>query len=274
MPIKEQERQEKFLATLLALALQAERSVALRIRPDFITSMRKVRRLVQRMAADGEFRQYEWRQLRRQVPDILVPAVSAMAVELLPELKDLAGPVQVFGQDYADLEPTSPIEPSDQEIVATTLIAGVPLIRLLGPSGNMTQSLSKFLDQVVMLGLLRGDTTAKIADDVLSLTLINGKLTPRIKKGSFASKVSTQIKNTVASGVWSAVNNNLFTSWQTVTDTRWVWNAVLDERLCPICSPLNGKLVPKPTSFVSTVFGINQPPVHPNCRCAILPLRT
>ena len=274
MPTDEQERQEKFLATLLALALSAERAVALRIRPDFLASMRQVRRLVQRMAADGEFRQYEWRQLRRQVPDILAPAISAMAVELLPELKDLAGPVQVFGQDYVDLEPGPTIEPTDQEIMATTLIAGVPLVKLLGPGGNMSQSLANFLDRIVTVGLLRGDTTAQIAEDVLALTLINGKLTPRIKKGSFASKASAQIKNTVASGVWSAVNNNLFTSWRTVDNTTWVWNAVLDERLCPVCSPLNGKIVPKPTSFVSTVFGINQPPVHPNCRCAILPLKT
>jgi len=274
MPTDEQERQEKFLATLLALALSAERAVALRIRPDFLASMRQVRRLVQRMAADGEFRQYEWRQLRRQVPDILAPAVAAMAVELLPELKDLAGPVQVFGQDYVGLDPGPTIEPTDQEIMATTLIAGVPLVKLLGPGGNMSQSLANFLDRIVTVGLLRGDTTAQIAEDVLALTLINGKLTPRIKKGSFASKASAQIKNTVASGVWSAVNNNLFTSWRTVDNTTWVWNAVLDERLCPICSPLNGKIVPKPTSFVSTVFGVNQPPVHPNCRCAILPLRT
>ena len=274
MPTDEQERQEKFLATLLALALRAERAVALKIRPDFLASMRQVRRLVQRMAADGEFRQYEWRQLRRQVPDILAPAISAMAVELLPELKDLAGPVQVFGQDYVDLEPEPTVEPTDQEIMATTLIAGVPLVKLLGPGGNMSQSLANFLDRIVMVGLLRGDTTAEIAEDVLALTLINGKLTPRVQKGSFASKASAQIKNTVASGVWSAVNNNLFKAWRNVDNTTWVWNAVLDERLCPICSPLNGKIVPKPTSFVSTVFGINQPPVHPNCRCAILPLKT
>ena len=50
-----------------------------------------------------KFRQYEWRQLRRQVPDILAPAVAAMAVELL-QAEKLAGPVQVFGQDYADLD--------------------------------------------------------------------------------------------------------------------------------------------------------------------------
>ena len=274
MPTDEQERQEKFLATLLALALSAERAVALRIRPDFMASMRQVRRLVQRMAADGEFRQYEWRQLRRQVPDILAPAVAAMAVELLPELKDLAGPVQVFGQDYVDKEPGPTVEPTDQEILATTLVAGVPLVKLLGPRGSMSQSLANFLDRVVSVGLLRGDTTAEIADNVLQLKLVDGKLTPKIKKGSFASKASCQIKNTVASGVWSAVNNNLFTAWRDVENVRWVWNAVLDERLCPICSPLNGKIVPKPTSFVSTVYGINQPPVHPNCRCAILPLRT
>ena len=109
----------------------------------------------------------------------------------------------------------------------------------------MSRSLADFLDRIVTVGLLRGDTTTQIADNVLPLTIRDGKLTPRIKKGSFASKASTQIKNTVSSSVWSAVNNNLFTAWQPVDNTQWVWNAVLDERLCPICSPLNGKIVPK-----------------------------
>ena len=69
MPTDEQERQEKFLATLLALALSAERAVSIRIRPDFLDAMRRVRRLVQRMAPDGDFRQYAG-SARRQAPDL------------------------------------------------------------------------------------------------------------------------------------------------------------------------------------------------------------
>ena len=274
MPPDEEERQERFLELLLALALAAEKSVVNSLRDEFLNSMRALRRLVQRMSPEGAFRAYEWNQLRREVPDLLSPVISAMVVELLPELKGLAEPVQEYAQDYVELENTPVAEPDDIFLLTTTLIAGVPLLKMVGVNGNMTQSLTKFLDNVVNKGLLNGESTAKIANDVLALTLRNGKVVPRIATGSFASKASSQIQNTLASSVWSQVNNNLITAWKPVDNARWVWNAVLDERLCPICRPLNGKIVPKPTSFVSTTYGVRQPPVHPNCRCAIVPLRT
>lgn len=269
----DEERQEQFLELLLALALSAEKNVVRGIRSEFLDAMRRLRRLAQRMSPDGEFRQYEWRELRRQAPELIYPAIAAMAVELLPVLKDLAEPVQQYAQDYVNIENIPASEPDDIFLLTTTMIAGVPLIKLLGPQGNLTQSLFNFLDKSVSVGLLRGDTTAQIANQILALTTRNGKVVPRVATGSFASKASAQIKNTLSSSVWSAVNNNLITAWRPV-EARWIWIAQLDERVCPICSQLDGKIVPKPTSFVSTTFGIRQPPVHPNCRCAIMPLLT
>ena len=274
MPPDEEERQQKFLELLLALALVSEKRIARELREEFLRSMRSLRRLVQRMSPDGAFRAVEWNSLRREVPEIISPLISAMAVQIVPELKSLAEPVQVSAQDYAGLENTPIAEPDDIFLLTTTLIAGVPLLKMLGLNGNMTNSLTKYLDRIVDVGLLRGDSTAKIVNDVMALGTRNGKIVPRIATGSFASKASAQIKNTVASSVWSAVNNNLITAWKPVDNVQWVWNAVLDTRLCPVCRPLNGKIVPKPTSFVSTTYGVRQPPVHPNCRCAIVPLRT
>lgn len=274
MPPDEEERQEKFLELLLALALASERRVVNGLRDEFLNSMRSIRRLVQRMSPDGAFRAVEWNQLRREAPELLAPVISTMAAQLLSELKTLAEPVQEYAQDYAELENTPVAEPDDIFLLTTTMIAGVPLLKLLGVNGDLTQSLFRFLDKSVNVGLLRGDTTDQIANSVMALTTRNGRVVPRVATGSFASKASAQIKNTLSSSVWSQVNNNLITAWRPIENVRWVWNAVLDERLCPICRPLNGKIVPKPTSFVSTTYGVRQPPVHPNCRCAIVPLKT
>lgn len=38
---------------------------------------------------------------------------------------------------------------------------------------------------------------------------------------------------------------------------------------CPICAPLDGKVVPLGKPFAD---GINHPPAHPNCRCAVAPI--
>lgn len=48
------------------------------------------------------------------------------------------------------------------------------------------------------------------------------------------------------------------------------WVTAKDERMCAICKPLNGMLVPVlHGSYVSTVAGsiVEGPPIHPNCRC-------
>lgn len=41
------------------------------------------------------------------------------------------------------------------------------------------------------------------------------------------------------------------------------WNTQNDERVCPICSPKDGKIYP---------IGGEAPPAHPNCRCWVSPV--
>lgn len=43
-----------------------------------------------------------------------------------------------------------------------------------------------------------------------------------------------------------------------------VWFTNNDDRVCPVCGPLNGKEVDIKSEFAS---GIINPPAHPNCRC-------
>ena len=47
------------------------------------------------------------------------------------------------------------------------------------------------------------------------------------------------------------------------------WRTAMDERVCPICGPLNEVQKPFGESFDT---GIDNPPAHPNCRCWILPV--
>ena len=44
----------------------------------------------------------------------------------------------------------------------------------------------------------------------------------------------------------------------------------MDARVCPICGPLNGRLLPIPSDLVpSGPYYSTSPPVHPNCRCVL-----
>ena len=70
---------------LLGLATRRERQIIQSNRTLFLDTMRKLRRLVQRMSPDGEFRQYEWRRLRREAPRIINELVVGFSATLMPE---------------------------------------------------------------------------------------------------------------------------------------------------------------------------------------------
>ena len=44
------------------------------------------------------------------------------------------------------------------------------------------------------------------------------------------------------------------------------WIVTPDDRLCPQCAPLKGVEVPLNSPFPG---GVDGPPLHPNCRCAV-----
>jgi len=46
------------------------------------------------------------------------------------------------------------------------------------------------------------------------------------------------------------------------------WIVTPDDKLCPICAPLDGVQVPLGKRFDTAVGTLSGPPAHPNCRCA------
>ena len=49
---------------------------------------------------------------------------------------------------------------------------------------------------------------------------------------------------------------------------RFTWNAVLDERVCELCSSLDGKII----DANDPEYQIYQPALHPRCRCVWQPI--
>lgn len=52
---------------------------------------------------------------------------------------------------------------------------------------------------------------------------------------------------------------------------RKVWVTAIDERVCPVCRPMDGRSVGLTDFFHVAKTRIMVPPVHPNCRCTTVP---
>ena len=273
MTEEEEKRQEKLLLLLLALALQTENLVNGAYRPKLVNSMRKLRRLIQQMSPTGQFRALEWNRIAPQTLPLLEEITAAMRESMLPEIQQLLPEVQDAANDFMRPEETEPqeITPVTQEQLLNTLqIAGAgSLLVMLGNRrgiNRFTLGMASDLHKMVTSMILAEKTTQEISDKVLKLITSKGKVVAKVNTGSFANRMWTRSKNTVAAAVWDGVSRQLRQTFGDATPDEWVWNAILDPRTCPICRPLAGQRRPTQYGFVRL------PPIHANCRCAVLPV--
>ena len=201
---------------LLQLATRRERQIIQDNRQSFLSTMRDLRRLVQRMSPDGEFRNYEWRRLQREAPRMINDFVAGFTETLMPELVALEAPVQEFAQDYADIEETSFVPQTEQQVLENVFIDQnkLPLLAYLITTAGWPRTCSTSSSGPWMLGYCVAIPTPKIANDILRLTMRNGSVVPVVKTGSYANIASTQIKNTLDGAVWGQINQNLKIGWR------------------------------------------------------------
>ena len=272
MPPEEEKRQEQFLLLLLALAGTTEGRINRALRPVLVQTMLRVRRAVQTLSPAGQFRIYEWARLSPKILPILEAIPKAMLPELLREVQMMLPTVQEAAAEFArpnDPTPVDIVPLTQQQLLATLAVAGAgPLSSLMGRStiNRYTLQMAKELDMLVRGMILSEATTQEISDKILKLTTVNGKPAGQIKTGSFANKMWNRTKNTSAAVVWDGVTKTVTKKLIDTPAKEWIWNAVLDPETCPICRPLSGQKREKPGQFDRL------PPLHPNCRCAVLPL--
>lgn len=130
--------------------------------------------------------------------------------------------------------------------------------------------------------------------------LVRQAISQGIEEGFHANEIRTEIRRIFAvavkedigyyranriartEAIW-AFNEGTVEGWRqsnVVTAKRW-WTAQ-DERTCPYCSPMHDKVISlgdnffnKGDEFQGITFSyedINHPPLHPHCRCSLLPI--
>lgn len=113
------------------------------------------------------------------------------------------------------------------------------------------------------------------------LSVLEARLKPL-----FGANRARRIATTEITRIYAAGNQKAWEASGVVGAKRW--NTVSDDRVCPICSSLNGTIVDVDTSWQFThemleanpelkkalrgVGAIPHPPGHPNCRCFLTPI--
>jgi len=162
------------------------------------------------------------------------------------------------------------------DILRETRIQTQTLLTLFSPSpgGGLSpfgRQLLRLLDRSVQSRFMQNVTTADIADVVIGVRFRKGEQLPVVGKGTVANAWRFRLKGLVAAAFWAMAYNAQQRAAPASTRpiSRWRWNAVLDPKTCPVCRPLDGKEAGTPEAFPK-----GPPPLHPFCRCVLIPIYT
>jgi len=268
--VRTEEDQEKLLRALLIIAKQIEQEAYARYQAVMRVQMQGIRELILTMEGEGAFRAYQWREAEPFLGQVLQPVADAIAEQLPPKLALMEPTVQARAAEFIGKEPPATAFRSGNAMLIKAVSNGDTLDELLGASGQDAKLVKRWvtnIDRVVKIGLLTDRPTADIADDVMRPIYRNGRETMAIARGTAANQNLNITNNMVRAATWDIVEQNLLSEWKKADVKKWIWNAKLDPNTCPVCAPLDGETADKIEDFPDI------PPVHPNCRCSILPLR-
>ena len=268
--IDTEEEREKFLVVLLALSKRIERAAKKSFNDVFLKAMMKLRRLILRLERGGLIRTLQWDRLRSEIIEILRPIIEVLQSTLPRHLLELDPLANRAAANAIDIDPPPYRERTANEVLRETRVAGKRLVEIIGDSeiflGSLFAKMFGDLDRMVRGEFLKGTPTQDIANKVIVTTRRFGVNVPKINTGSFANREMNLIMNTIVGGAWDVISSRVDDVMQLVPAEEWEWVATLDPKTCPICRPLDGQRRPDPSLFPFEI------PVHPNCRCVILPV--
>lgn len=86
----------------------------------------------------------------------------------------------------------------------------------------------------------------------------------------FGQARASQIAVTEVTRIFAEGNQMAWMASGVVTHNRWM--TAKDERVCPVCGPLDGQVVALGANAFGGIGGITSPPSHVQCRCYLQPV--
>jgi hypothetical protein len=141
------------------------------------------------------------------------------------------------------------------QITQDTKVLGKNLDEIFMPSDQMSAWIKdniKLIDTTVKRGFLLGETNDEIANQLPGV----GRIAVT-RNRAIARTAVMDMSQRAHEAFWDAQDEGVI--------QRWVFDATFDFRVCMQCAPWDGKEVTDRNRLPQT-------PIHPNCRCRVLPV--
>ena len=241
--------------------------------------MSDVKRMVELLPEEGLLRDKAWKELQPIVKQQMAPyaqglrqAVEQQEVAAAPEMVAYAK----REAEYAGAKITeglgAPLPSNVVEQVARARVGKARFEQLFantnGGTSAWTEQMFKVVDRNVRSGIIQGQTTKQIADQVVHDTISKGVpgvslqgqtsvRTIRAQAMAMTRTVSQDVAHQIKEELWDANADAL-------EDFVYQWSSALDSRTCQTCAPLDGQKWDKKADVPVSV------PAHVACRCQLL----
>lgn len=234
------------------------------LEPYLQRALEEIRLRIEQLPDESLTRQREWRAILDRVDEVLAPYNNAFAVELGQQLPvsgaGAAEETKLMLQSVAPrtagiVSPIAVMADSTKFLLNTKVngrrVLGLFIPDQTGPS-PFTKSIIKRIDQIVTGGIIRGEATAKIAENLVKPL----KNVIEANELAIARTAIQDYNRQVKEAVWDA-------NREALRGLKYEWVAALDSRTCQTCAPLDGAEKDSNSDFPTT-------PVHVNCRCQVV----
>jgi len=276
-----EEQLKAFIAQAFSLQNTADRAV-LDVDALLARVMLDVRRMVELLPEEGLLRDKAWKELQPIVKTQMAPyaqalrqAVEQQEVAAAPEMKAYAA----REAEYAGAKITqglgAPLKPNVVEQVNRARVGKARFRELFspkqGPITPWTEQMFRVVDRNVRSGIIQGQTTQQIADQVVHETISKGVPGVSLRGQTSVRTIRAQamaMTRTVTQDVSRQIKEELWdANAEALEGFIYQWSAALDSRTCPTCAPLDGRKWP--TRQAAAKDGAVKP-IHVGCRCDLL----
>jgi SPP1 gp7 family putative phage head morphogenesis protein len=225
------------------------------------------------------------RRLRAKSPEVaaLLTHHGLRAKEL--SLGHIRLELEQFGAKFGGAVNPLPIRPASH-FIGPQAQARSLITRFRNSAMRYTDAVANDIRRQLALGMVRGETFDQLTNRLRRLGGPRGRVLirgPRVKGGlPYWEDIPEGLFRRYRHWAERLARTEVINAYNVEADIAIVdaskydsglmrrWNAALDGRVCLECRRLDGEIVPIGSNFSG---GVPAPPLHPNCRCAVVAWR-
>lgn len=214
--------------------------------------------------------------------DQYLQGIEERAIDQLAQNATKAGTPSRRTKDLVDeeaevqaaLDLFTPLLKDMSDLAGTEAFDLLGLSRIYSPSRKIHETVQEFVKKMANSVV---STDSQKLEMILNEGLDQGQSVAEIEqriRSEFSGFRKTQSENIARTEVLRASNAGTLDAFkQSGVVSKAQWYTARDDRVEPMCAELDGKIVPLGRAFFEDDYSSGvQPPLHPRCRCTLLPV--